>query len=351
MRRDDVTERVGELAETRVTDGGDLEHAEAARFELGPHEVCQILGLGHVDLVQRDELRTVEERRLALGNGVRTQFGEDHVEVGQRVATGIERGAVEDVHQRGAALDVAEELEAQALALARALDEAGNVGDGEPDFSRLHDAEVGVQRGERVVGDLRPRGRDGRDQTGLAGRGEADQSHIGHGLQLELDVAFPSGGAEQREAGRLPLGVRQRRVAEPAEAAGGDDEAHAGVDHVDESLARGILHHRADRHGELERLAGRAGPVVAHAEAAVAAGAMRRVVVREEGGHLGVGDEHDVAAMPAVAAVGAGQRLELLTAHGHAAVAALAGAQMQRHTIDESDHAFPLTKRSGSGPE
>ena len=44
---------------------------------------------------------------------------------------GLERGAVEHVHERRAALDVAQELQAQALALAGARDQAGHVGDGE----------------------------------------------------------------------------------------------------------------------------------------------------------------------------------------------------------------------------
>jgi hypothetical protein len=69
--------------------------------------------------------------------------------------------------------------------------------------------------------------------------------------------------------------------------------------------------------------------------------AVRRVVVRQQRRHLRVGDEHDIAAVAAVAAVGAGERLELLAAHGHAAVAALAGAQMERHSVDEGHHVGP----------
>ena len=46
--------------------------------------------------------------------------------------SGLERRAVEDVDQHRAALDVAQELLAQSLALAGAGDQPGNVGDGEP---------------------------------------------------------------------------------------------------------------------------------------------------------------------------------------------------------------------------
>ena len=48
------------------------------------------------------------------------------------------------------------------------------------------DAQMRLQGGEGVVGDLRLGGRHGRDQGGLAGVGEADQRHVGH--QLELHV-------------------------------------------------------------------------------------------------------------------------------------------------------------------
>ncbi len=49
----------------------------------------------------------------------------DHVEVVERVAAGLDAGRVEHVHQRGAALDVAQELVAQTTTLAGALDQPG----------------------------------------------------------------------------------------------------------------------------------------------------------------------------------------------------------------------------------
>ena len=64
----------------------------------------------------------------------------DHVEVGHRVAAGLEGGAVQDVDEGRAALDVPEELQPEALALARARDQPGHVGDGEADVARLHHA-------------------------------------------------------------------------------------------------------------------------------------------------------------------------------------------------------------------
>ncbi len=49
----------------------------------------------------------------------------------QRVTTLETARHVDDVHDQGGALDVAQELVTQALALARALDKAGDVGNDE----------------------------------------------------------------------------------------------------------------------------------------------------------------------------------------------------------------------------
>ena len=56
---------------------------------------------------------------------------------------------------------MAEELESQTLPFVRSFDDAGNVGDDEgPMVGKLDDAEVGLERGERVVGDLWTSGGD-----------------------------------------------------------------------------------------------------------------------------------------------------------------------------------------------
>jgi hypothetical protein len=58
------------------------------------------------------------------------------------------------VHQRGTALDVAQEVVAETAALAGTLDEARHVSDGERRVAGGDHAEVRDQRRERVVGDL-----------------------------------------------------------------------------------------------------------------------------------------------------------------------------------------------------
>ena len=196
-----------------------------------------------------------------------------------------------------------------------------------------------MQGGERVVGDLRPRGRQGGDEARLAGGRVADEGDVGDGLELEDDVALVAGDAEEREAGGLALGGGEGGVAEPALAAGGGDEAHARLAHVGELVAVAILDDGAERHGQLEVSAVGAGAVVAHARAAVGARAVRCAVVAEQRRGLRVGDEDDVATVAAVAAVGAGERLELLTTDGDASVAPMTGTQVQRDVVDEGGHA------------
>ena len=68
----------------------------------------------------------------------------------------------------------------------RALDEPGNVGDGERVArARRRDAEVRVQRGERVRGDLGLGARDRAEQRRLARVRKADEADVGDELQRE----------------------------------------------------------------------------------------------------------------------------------------------------------------------
>jgi hypothetical protein len=53
---------------------------------------------------------------------------------------------------------------------------------------------------------------------------------------------------------------------------------------------------------------------------------------------LGVDDQRDAAAVPAVAAVGAAERLELLPADRDAAVPAVTCLQVQHDPVDERGH-------------
>jgi hypothetical protein len=323
--------------------GGDLEHAVAAGLELGAHEVGELAGLRDVDLVQGHEARALVEgdRSPAVEPAVHRVVRElrlDGLEVGDRVPAGLEGRAVQHVHQRGAALDVAQELQAQALALGGARDQPGDVGHGVAHVPGLDHAEVGHERREGVVGDLGPGGADGRDQARLPGGGVPHQGHVGDGLELQHDVPGVPGRAQQGEAGGLALDRGQRRVAQAALAAGGRDELRTLAHEVGQDVAVLVLDHGAVRHGEDEVLPLVAVAHVALAGPAVLGRAVGGVVVVEQGGGLPVHAQDHAAPVAPVAAVRAAERLELLAEDGHAAVPAGTAGDVQDDAVYETGH-------------
>ncbi len=125
----------------------------------------------------------VERRVVAL------ELVDDRARVADRIGVRIERREVDDVQQEARALQVAQEPVAEARAVGGALDQAGNVGDDEAAVRvGAHDAEVGRERRERIVGDLRPRRRHRADERALAGVGHAEQADVGQHLELELQA-------------------------------------------------------------------------------------------------------------------------------------------------------------------
>ncbi len=146
----------------------------------------------------------------------------------------------------------------QAEPAMRAFDEPRHVGDDKTAvFAQADDAEIRRQCGERVVGDLRPRRGDPRDQRRLAGVRIADKADVGEQLQLEaqiLDLAFLARLHFPRRA------IRRRREAGIAHAAASalrDQHALAFLRQIGDEPPRlvrvsGLLvHERAHRHREL----------------------------------------------------------------------------------------------------
>jgi len=113
--------------------------------------------------------------------------------------------AADDVDDGIDLADVRQELVAEPFALARALDQPRDVHELddrghralrlhdprqgiEPRIGHLHDAGVGLDRGERVVGHERPGGGEGVEEGGLADVGQADDPESQH------DDAIPRKG-------------------------------------------------------------------------------------------------------------------------------------------------------------
>ena len=186
------------------------------------------------------------------------------------------------MHDERRALDVAQELVSQTAPFVRALDEAGDVGHDEAVVPRTRHAEVRHERGERVVGDLRPRRAHLSDERRLARRRHAHEGRVGHELHLQLDPALLRRLAQLGERGRASGRRHEVDVAAAAHAALGHGDAFAVVREV---LAGGSVHARA--------LAVRAALGFE----------MVFEAVFDERGQAGIGLDHNVAAVTAIAAV------------------------------------------------
>ena len=223
----------------------------------------------------------------------------------------------------------------------RAFDEARHVGHDEAAVvAQGHDAQVRRQRRERVVGDLRPRGRDARDERGLAGVREADETDVGQELELQPQLLRLAGHARVRAARRAVRGGREAGVAAAALAAGRDEDTLARLGQVGQldqlsAVLDDLVDHRADRHLQHEGLAVAAVPVRAHAVLAALRLEPLVEAVADERVHVGAGDEEDRAAVAAVAAAGPAAWHELLAAERDAP--APAGPGLTRVSISSTN--------------
>src|SRR5690606_7799980 len=98
--------------------------------------------------------------------------------------------AIDEMDEDAAALDMAQKAVAETLALMRALDKAGNIGEHEAASVEGDDAEAGCQGGEGIVGDLGFCRAHGGKEGALARIGQADESRIGDELEAQPDPFF-----------------------------------------------------------------------------------------------------------------------------------------------------------------
>jgi hypothetical protein len=191
-----------------------------------------------IGIVERVQLVGDGDLRLGEDVGrVRLQLLADDLEVVHRLTAGL-AGDVHQMHQHFGAFDVLQELVAEPMSFVGALDESGHVGDDEAAIAaQRHDAEVGRERGEGVVGDLRTRGRDARDERGLAGVGEADQADVGDQLQAQVEQLLLAGDAGLGAPWCAVGGRDEPCVAASAPAALGDQHALPLLDQIGELVS------------------------------------------------------------------------------------------------------------------
>ena len=193
---------------------------DAALGELGAPVGERLARLGDIELGERDDLRA----RGELGR-VAAQLVVDHVVVVQRIAPGLGRHSTRWSRTRVRST-WRKKRWPRPCAFAGAFDEAGNVGEHEVAPARQrHDAEVGHERRERIVGDLGTRARHGGDEGRLADVGIAEQAGVGEQLELEAQTCVLRPACPARRFGRLIGRGREVDVAAAAFAALRGDEA------------------------------------------------------------------------------------------------------------------------------
>src|SRR5271155_346806 len=115
-------------------------------------------------------------------------------------------------------------------------------------FSDRHDAEVRLQSREGIVGNLRPRRRDARDQRGLSNIGITDQPYIGEQLEFQAEDALFAGASLFMLARGLMRGRGKARVPSTTAPAAGNHDALIGVAEVVDFVAGfGVVHNRSHR--------------------------------------------------------------------------------------------------------
>src|SRR6516164_1571441 len=130
-------------------------------------------GVECVGFVERDDLRFARKAMTVEGE----LLADRAISVGD-----IFEGAVDQVEDHRAALDMTEKSGADPGTLAGTLDQPGEVCQHELLVMQPHDAELWLQGRERIVGDLGPGVRDCGEEGRLAGVGETDETGIGDQL-------------------------------------------------------------------------------------------------------------------------------------------------------------------------
>src|SRR6185437_3680303 len=207
---------------------------------------------------------------------------------------------------------------------------------------QAHDAELRMQGGERIIGDLRPRGGCSGQERRLPSVGQSHQPRIGDQFQPQPDpqlLARPALGEFARGAvGRgLEVGVAESPVTPPQQR----DPLPCHIQIGQHRLPVVGEHLGAERHLDHDVLRAGAGPVRAGAVAALRGAEVLRVAEVDQGVQVLRGLEDDVAALAAVAAVRSAELDELLPPERDHAIAAIPGAQIDLGLVKEFHGALP----------
>src|SRR6516162_2422287 len=197
-------------------------------------------------------------------------------------------------------------------------------------------AELRLQGGKWVIGDLGPSARDGREEGRLAGVGQADETDIGNQLQAQPHPGLspaPAGiGAARRTIGRTLV----MHVAETAVTTLQEDPPLARAGEIGEDLAvLGIHDLGADRNLQDQIFASCTGALAAGAGPAVGCAKMLTIPKVDQGVEIIGHDKDDVAASAPVTAIGAAKLDKLLAAKARAAAPAVTALQVDLTLVEK----------------
>src|SRR3984957_15616519 len=229
----------------------------------------------------------------------------------------------------------------------RALDQAGYVGEDEVAPVDPDHAETWMEGGERIVRDFGLGGGDGGEERRFARVRQADETRVGDKLQPQnkraLDALETRIGAPWRAVGR----GGEMEVAEAAVAALGHHDALARLGHVGEHRAALLIEDlRPDRHFQNRVGAAAASAIATHAVHAGLGLEMLLVAKVDERVEAVGAFDHDVAAAPAVAAIGAAELDEFLAPERDRARAAVARANVDARLIKKLHSEQPVMGRA-----
>src|SRR6266404_5047578 len=231
--------------------------------------------------------------------------------------------------QQPGSLDVSQKLSAEAGALVRAFDQAGNVGNHEAHFmgcvANRDDSEIRLERGKRIIRNLRARRGNSRNQSGLSDIGISDEADIGEQLQFETQRALFAGASFFMLARGLMGGGLEAGVASSAAAAAGDHDPVIGTREVMHDVAGvGRVNNRPDWNLQENVYTFATGLVRSFAVTA-ALGFVFRIETKMDQGVVALAGFHDdVATLAAISAGWPSARDKFLPAEGEAAIATVA---------------------------
>ena len=277
-------------------------------------------------------------RRVAPGKSASSRVITSKSSTGSRPA---DRRHVDDVHQHLGALEMAEETRAEPVPLVRPFDQPGHVGDDERAIAaQPDDAEVRHERGERIVGDLRPAAEMREIIVDLPAFGIADQPDVGQQLQVQPEILLFARQPRLRLArravggGRVASRCRGRR-GRPWRS-GRAARRRSGRPPGTYSSSRRSYDDGADRHLRVRcrcrscRSGCEPSPCPPRPASKIFWNRKLSRVLR-----LALATQVDRAARPAVAAVGTAARHELLAAEAERAPAAVSGRDVDFYFVDE----------------